>query len=64
VEWNVRQPTGDNAGAGMWDSHIRCARSGPGYSSADGFIQVGGRYDLCFPLETVSHLHLLISSRN
>jgi len=23
VEWNVRQPEGFQAGAGMWDSHIR-----------------------------------------
>jgi len=23
VEWNVRQPNGMQAGAGMWDSHIR-----------------------------------------
>lgn len=24
VEWNVQQPPGVQAGAGMWDSHIRC----------------------------------------
>ncbi|KAJ3932251.1 MAG: exo-beta-1,3-glucanase [Lentinula lateritia] len=23
VEWNVKQPAGQNGGAGMWDSHIR-----------------------------------------
>lgn len=23
VEWNVRQPDGEQAGAGMWDTHIR-----------------------------------------
>ncbi|EEB90041.1 hypothetical protein MPER_11806, partial [Moniliophthora perniciosa FA553] len=23
VEWNVKQPSGNNGGAGMWDSHIR-----------------------------------------
>jgi glucan 1,3-beta-glucosidase len=23
VEWNVRDPEGKQAGAGMWDSHIR-----------------------------------------
>ncbi|KAG6917782.1 hypothetical protein DXG01_001054 [Tephrocybe rancida] len=23
LEWNVRQPSGQNGGAGMWDSHIR-----------------------------------------
>jgi len=23
VEWNVRQPAGVQAGAGMWDTHIR-----------------------------------------
>lgn len=23
VEWNVKQPSGQNGGAGMWDSHIR-----------------------------------------
>jgi hypothetical protein len=23
VEWNVRQPSGVQAGAGMWDTHIR-----------------------------------------
>lgn len=23
VEWNVKQPNGQNGGAGMWDSHIR-----------------------------------------
>jgi glucan 1,3-beta-glucosidase len=23
VEWNVRQPYGVQAGAGMWDTHIR-----------------------------------------
>lgn len=23
VEWNVREPDGVQAGAGMWDSHIR-----------------------------------------
>lgn len=25
VEWNVAQPSGVSAGAGMWDSHIRYA---------------------------------------
>lgn len=23
VEWNVQEPSGNSAGAGMWDSHIR-----------------------------------------
>lgn len=27
VEWNVKQPSGQNAGAGMWDSHIRLGGS-------------------------------------
>lgn len=25
VEWNVKQPSGQQAGAGMWDSHFRYA---------------------------------------
>ncbi|KAF8894123.1 exo-beta-1,3-glucanase [Infundibulicybe gibba] len=27
VEWNVKQPSGQNGGAGMWDSHIRLGGS-------------------------------------
>ena len=27
VEWSVRQPYGVQAGAGMWDTHIRCGLS-------------------------------------
>ncbi|KAF5391727.1 hypothetical protein D9757_001809 [Collybiopsis confluens] len=27
VEWNVKQPAGQNGGAGMWDSHIRLGGS-------------------------------------
>ncbi|KIK63593.1 glycoside hydrolase family 55 protein [Collybiopsis luxurians FD-317 M1] len=47
VEWNVKQPSGQNGGAGMWDSHIRlggaagtnleraqCPSSGSGGTSA------------------------------
>ena len=24
MEWNVKQPSGVQAGAGMWDTHVRC----------------------------------------
>ncbi|KAH6909779.1 glucan 1,3-beta-glucosidase [Coprinopsis sp. MPI-PUGE-AT-0042] len=27
VEWNIKEPSGQKAGAGMWDSHIRTAGS-------------------------------------
>ncbi|KJA16119.1 glycoside hydrolase family 55 protein [Hypholoma sublateritium FD-334 SS-4] len=49
VEWNVRDPEGVQAGAGMWDSHIRLAGSRGTNLEASTCPQLGtGPYDPCY----------------
>ena len=49
VEWNVREPDGVQAGAGMWDTHFRYAfQNNECYWSIDlktrcfTFVRIGG----------------------
>jgi hypothetical protein len=49
VEWNVRQPQGVQAGAGMWDTHIRIAGSkGTNLESSTCPKAGTGSYDPCY----------------
>ncbi|KAJ3507336.1 hypothetical protein NLJ89_g6366 [Agrocybe chaxingu] len=49
VEWNVKEPEGVQAGAGMWDSHIRLAGSSGTNLEAPTCPQFGsGPYDPCY----------------
>ncbi|KIM38529.1 glycoside hydrolase family 55 protein [Hebeloma cylindrosporum] len=49
VEWNVRQPDGVQAGAGMWDTHIRLAGSKGTNLEASTCPQFAtGSYDPCY----------------
>ncbi|KAF9472908.1 glucan 1,3-beta-glucosidase [Pholiota conissans] len=49
VEWNVREPEGIPAGAGMWDSHIRLGGSRGTKLEGNTCPQFGtGPYDPCY----------------
>ncbi|TFK19768.1 glucan 1,3-beta-glucosidase [Coprinopsis marcescibilis] len=49
VEWNVREPVGKQASAGMWDSHIRTAGTAGTNLEADRCPKDGsGGYEPCF----------------
>ncbi|KAJ3726382.1 exo-beta-1,3-glucanase [Lentinula guzmanii] len=49
VEWNVKQPAGQNGGAGMWDSHIRLGgAAGTNLESAQCPSSGSGGTTACF----------------
>ncbi|PPQ78458.1 hypothetical protein CVT25_011853 [Psilocybe cyanescens] len=49
VEWNVREPEGIQAGAGMWDTHIRLAgSSGTKLDGSNCPTSGAGGYDNCY----------------
>ncbi|ESK92896.1 glycoside hydrolase family 55 protein [Moniliophthora roreri MCA 2997] len=56
VEWNVKQPSGNNGGAGMWDSHIRLG--GAAGSNLEGNCPSSGSggFDQCFAAFLALHL--------
>ncbi|KAF9560804.1 glycoside hydrolase family 55 protein [Agrocybe pediades] len=48
VEWNVRDPRGMQAGAGMWDTHIRLGGSAGTNLDGSTCPKTGGGYDNCY----------------
>ncbi|KAF9531446.1 exo-beta-1,3-glucanase [Crepidotus variabilis] len=61
VEWNVRDPQGVQAGAGLWDSHIRLGGASGTQLEGDKCPQSGaGGFDSCF--SAFMGLHLTPSS--
>ncbi|KAF5310158.1 hypothetical protein D9619_010234 [Psilocybe cf. subviscida] len=57
VEWNVRDPEGKQAGAGMWDSHIRLAGSAGTNLEANTSPKLGtGGYDPCYAAFMSMHI--------
>ncbi|KAJ2920462.1 hypothetical protein H1R20_g16633, partial [Candolleomyces eurysporus] len=57
VEWNVKEPAGTKAGAGMWDSHIRTSGASGSQLTNNQCPKTGtGGYDNCFA--AFLHLHI------
>ncbi|KAJ2916182.1 hypothetical protein MD484_g4242, partial [Candolleomyces efflorescens] len=57
VEWNVKEPSGFKAGAGMWDSHIRTGGvAGSQLTGTECPKSGAGGYDNCFA--AFLHLHI------
>ncbi|KAF8800084.1 glycoside hydrolase family 55 protein [Phlegmacium glaucopus] len=57
LEWNVREPDDVQAGAGMWDSHIRLGGSaGTNLNSSNCATNATGSYDPCFAAFLSLHL--------
>ncbi|KAJ3811027.1 exo-beta-1,3-glucanase [Lentinula aff. lateritia] len=57
VEWNVKQPAGQNGGAGMWDSHIRLGgAAGTNLESTQCPSSGGGGTAACFASFLALHL--------
>ncbi|KAH9476326.1 putative glucan endo-1,3-beta-glucosidase [Psilocybe cubensis] len=57
VEWNVRQPSGFQAGAGMWDSHVRTAGAAGTNLEGNRCPKSGaGGFDNCFAAYMALHL--------
>ncbi|KAK7049313.1 hypothetical protein VNI00_005914 [Paramarasmius palmivorus] len=56
VEWNIKQPSGNNGGAGMWDTHIRLG--GTAGSNLEGNCPSSGSggFDQCFAAFMALHL--------
>ncbi|KAL0580418.1 hypothetical protein V5O48_001571 [Marasmius crinis-equi] len=55
VEWNVKQPSGSNGGAGMWDSHIRLGGA-DGTNLQTNCPTSGGNINNCFAAFLALHL--------
>ncbi|KAL0947433.1 hypothetical protein HGRIS_013543 [Hohenbuehelia grisea] len=55
VEWNVKQPNGQNGGAGMWDSHIRLGGAA-GTNLEHSACPSGSNNNNCFAAFLALHL--------